>query len=66
VKGIAVDSSVFVTALLKGEKHHDESVKFIEGLRQGECLFHILMLVPVEVCGAIIRRTGSFARALSS
>lgn len=63
MKEIAVDSNVFVSALLKGQEHYDEAVKFIEGLRLGEYLFHISMLVPVEVCGAILRRTGSLARA---
>jgi len=63
VKEIAVDSNVFVSALLKGQEHYDETVNFVEGLRLGEYLFHISMLVPVEVCGAILRRTGSLARA---
>ena len=63
MKEIAVDSNVFVSALLKGQEHYDEAVKFVEGLRLGEYLFHISMLVPVEVCGAILRRTGSLARA---
>jgi predicted nucleic acid-binding protein len=63
VKEIAVDSNVFVSALLKGQEHYGEAIKFVEGLRLGEYLFHISMLVPVEVCGAILRKTGSLARA---
>jgi predicted nucleic acid-binding protein len=63
VTEIAVDSNVFVSALLKGEEHYDKAVKFVEGLRLGEYLFHISMLVPVEVCGVILRRTGSLGRA---
>ena len=63
MKEIAVDSNVFVSALLKGEEHYDKAVNFVEGLRLGEYLFHISMLVPVEVCGVILRRTGSLAKA---
>lgn len=63
MKEIAVDSNVFIAAWLKQDQYHSEAIKFIEGLRVGEYLFHISMLVPVEVCGAILRRTKSLARA---
>lgn len=63
MKEIAVDSNVFIGAWLKQYPHYGEAIKFIEGLRAGEYLFHISMLVPVEVCGAILRRTKSPARA---
>lgn len=63
MKEIAVDSNVLISALLEEEKRHDEAIKFIEGLRLKEYLFHISMLVPVEVCGVVLRRTKSLARA---
>ena len=63
MKEIAVDSNVLISAFLEEEKRHDEATKFIEGLRLREYLFHISMLVPVEVCGALLRRTKSLARA---
>jgi len=63
VKEIAVDSNVLVSALLEQEEHHHEALKLIEGLRLKQYLFHISTLVPVEVCGAILRRTKSRASA---
>lgn len=63
MKEIAVDSNVFIAAWLKQDQYHSEAIKFVENLRAGECLFHVSMLVPVEVCSAILRRTKSLARA---
>lgn len=63
MKEVAVDSNVFIGAWLKQYPHYGEAIKFIEGLRVREYLFHISMLVPVEVCGAILRMTKSPARA---
>ena len=63
MKEEVIDSSIFVAAFLKGDERHDEAISLIEDLRSGNCLFHISMLVPIEVCGAIIRRTKSLIDA---
>ncbi len=54
-----IDSNVFIAAFLKGDKHHNKTVPLIEDLHLGKQVFHVSMLVPIEVCGAIIRRTKS-------
>ena len=58
-----MDSNVFIAAWLKQDEYHSEAMKFVESLLAGECLFHVSMLVPVEVCSAILRRTKSPAQA---
>lgn len=63
MKEIAVDSNVFIAAWLKEDQYHNEAIKYVENLRAGQCLFHASMLVPVEVCSAVLRRTKSPARA---
>lgn len=63
MKEIAVDSNVFIAAWLKQDRYHSEAIKFVEKLWAREYHFHVSMLVPVEVCSAILRRTQSLARA---
>jgi len=63
VKEVAIDSNVFIAAWLKQDQYHSDAMKFMENLRAGEYLFHISMLVPVEVCSAILRRTKSIITA---
>lgn len=63
MKEVAIDSNVFIAAWLKQDQYHSDAMKFMENLRAGEYLFHISMLVPVEVCSAILRRTKSIITA---
>ena len=63
MKDEIVDASLFVTSLVKGEEFHSEAIRHIEDMIAGERLLHTSTLVPVEVCEAIFRSTGSAVRA---
>lgn len=63
MKEVAVDSNVVIAALLEEDEHHHQAINFVEELKARNMLFHASMLVPVEVCGVIIRRTKSPTRA---
>ena len=58
-----VDSNVFIGALLNEDEHYTKAISLVEDLNDEKRLFHISMLVPAEVCGAIIRRTKSKTQA---
>ena len=60
---LVVDSNVLVASFLKEEAFHQEAQSYIAGLEAGEHVFHLPMLVVVEVAGAMSRRlqTNRFA-----
>ena len=57
MEAIVVDSDVLVVSFLESEPHHAEARHYIDALENGDCIFHLPMLVPVEVVSAIWRRT---------
>jgi len=52
-----VDSDVIVASFLESETHHNDARHYIDGLEIGDYVFHVSMLVVVEVTSAISRRT---------
>ena len=53
---LVVDSSVIAAAFIREDEHHQKGVEYINALRRGEYVFHLPMLVVVEVTSAIRRR----------
>ena len=53
---IVVDSSVIVASFISGEANHLLGVEYMDGLDRGDYIFHLPMLVVVEVSSAIRRR----------
>jgi predicted nucleic acid-binding protein len=53
---IVVDSSIIVAFFLQSDHWHQEGQEYITGLENGDYLFHLPMLVVVEVMSAISRR----------
>ena len=51
-----MDSSVIVASFLDTEARHDDAYQYIDGLENGEHIFHLPMLVVIEVASAIGRR----------
>ena len=58
VEEIALDSSVLVSALIKGDQHRPQARKIMEKIFSGEYSATISTIVPVEVCGSISKRAG--------
>ena len=54
---IVVDSDVIVASFLESETHHNDARQYVDGLENGDYVFHLPMLVVVEVTSAISRRT---------
>ena len=53
---IVVDSSVIVASFLEADEFHRQGQEYVEMLAQGDFIFHLPMLVAVEVMSAISRR----------
>ncbi len=53
---VVVDSDVIVASFLDFETHHSDARQYIHGLENGDYVFHLPMLVVVEVTPAIRRR----------
>lgn len=51
-----MDSDVIVASFLNFETHHNDARNIIDGLENGDYVFHLPMLVVVEVTSAIRRR----------
>ena len=51
-----VDSDVIVASFLDFETHHNDARHYIDGLENGDYVFHLPMLVVVEVTSAIRRK----------
>lgn len=58
VEEVALDSSVFVSALVKGDKFRPVARLIMEKIFLGEYRAIASVVVRVEVCGAISKRSG--------
>jgi len=58
VKGVVVDSNVFIASLIEYDKFYEASIDIIEKMNMEELIFHISMITPIEVSCAIARRIG--------
>ncbi len=58
VKDIVVDTNVFLASLVQRDEFHGDAEAFIEAMDSKEIRAHVSRIVPVEVCGAVGRRTG--------
>ncbi len=59
MKGVVVDSNVFIASLIEDDKFYMVSIDFIEKMNIEELTFHISMIIPIEVSCAIARRIGA-------
>jgi len=59
VKGVVVDSNVFIASLIEDDKFYKVSIDFIEKMNIEVLIFHISMIIPIEVSCAIARRIGA-------
>jgi len=59
VKGVVVDSNVFIASLIEDDKFYKVSIDFIEKMNIEALIFHISMIIPIEVSCAIARRIGA-------
>jgi len=57
-KEVTLDSSVLVSAFVKGDKLRPMALRVMEKVFLGEYHVTTSAIVPVEVCGAISRRAG--------
>ena len=57
MEALEVDSNVLVASFLESEARHNDALHYINALENGDYVFHLPMLVPVEVISAIWRRT---------
>jgi predicted nucleic acid-binding protein len=53
---IVVDSSIIVASFLESEDSHQRGLEYINSLENGDYIFHLPMIVVVEVTAAIRRR----------
>lgn len=61
---LVVDSSVIVAAFREQEEFYQQGKVYVDGLEAGDYLFHLPMLVVVEVASAINRQIQRNQRAL--
>ena len=61
---LVVDSNIVVASFLEQEEFHQKGRLFIDGLDRGDYVFHLPMLVIVEVAAAISRRVQKNRQAL--
>ncbi len=59
MKGVVVDSNVFIASLIEDDKFYKVSIDFIEKMNIEVLIFHISMIIPIEVSCAIARRIGA-------
>ena len=53
---IVVDANLIVASFLEREEFHQRSSTYIDGLERGDYIFHLPMLVIVEIVSAISRQ----------
>ena len=58
MKGVVVDSNVFIASLIENDKFHKVGINIIEKMNLEELIFHVSMITPIEVSCAIARRIG--------
>lgn len=57
-KEVTLDSSVLVSAFVKGDRFRSAALRVMEKVFRGEYHVATSAIVPVEVCGAVSRRAG--------
>lgn len=60
---LVVDSSVIAASFIREDEHYRQGREYIEALERGDYVFHLPMLVVVEVSSAIRRRVRRWAPA---
>lgn len=66
MKRYTIDTSVFVSALLKKEENHIKAVEILSNISVEESLIVLPYTVLIEIASAIIRRTKSEELTLSA
>ncbi len=61
---LIIDSNVLAGSFLSEDRFHDAGLNYVIGLEKGDDIFHVPMLVPVEVVAAIGRRSQKLGLAL--
>lgn len=61
---VVVDSNIIVASFLQSEDFHQKGQEYINGLENGDYIFHLPLLVVVEVTAAISRRAQRNRQAL--
>ncbi len=56
VEQVVVDSSVLAASFLPDDSFHQQSLSYIDGLEAGDYIFHLPMLVWIEVLASVSRR----------
>ena len=64
MEALVLDSNVFVASFLEFEDRHHDARRYISALENGDYVFHLPTLVPVEVISVIWRRTQQHGLAL--
>jgi predicted nucleic acid-binding protein len=54
---LVIDSNILVASFIESEEFHCRSQQYINGLENGDYIFHLSMLVITEVLATIIRRS---------
>jgi predicted nucleic acid-binding protein len=57
-KEVVLDSSVFVSAFVKGDRFRSAALRVFEKVFLSKCEAFASVIGPVEVCGVIARRAG--------
>lgn len=57
MESLVVDTNVLVAAFLESDTHHLHSKTYVDGFERGDYVFHLPMLVLVEVASVIWRLT---------
>ena len=61
---LITDSNVLVGSFLSEDRFHNAGLNYVNRLENGDDIFHVPMLVPVEVVAAIWRRSQKLGLAL--
>ena len=63
---LVLDANVLVASFIESESFHDRGKIYIDNLESGEYVFHVPMLVIVEVLSALGRRSQGNRQAMVS
>ena len=58
MKEILVDSNVFIASLIENDPFHAKGSELINKMNDKEYMFHISVIVPIEVSCSIARKVG--------
>jgi predicted nucleic acid-binding protein len=64
VEHLVVDTNIIAASFLESEEFHERAKGYIDALEGGDSMFHLPMLVAVEVMAVISRRPQRFRQAL--